>query len=164
MMQERIANYFKTQPVVKAWVFGSYSRGEQKPWSDVDILVEFDKEKPIGLLKFAGIICDLEDLTGHKIDLVEEVSVWESGELGACGYGCLTKRLTDTVLEIFASGVLHDALIDDGKGQLVAVGRGAIACQTGDACQRTRLGADITFSGCLLHTVLEGAVDTGNRE
>lgn len=72
MMQERIANYFKNQPVVKAWMFGSYSRGEQKPWSDVDILVEFDKENPIGLLKFAGIICDLEDLTGHKIDLVEE--------------------------------------------------------------------------------------------
>ena len=39
---------------------------------DVDILVEFDKEKPIGLLKFAGIICDLEDLIGHKVDLVEE--------------------------------------------------------------------------------------------
>ena len=75
IMQERIANYFKTQPVVKAWIFGSYSRGEQKPWSDVDILVEFDKEKPIGLLKFAGIICDLEDLTGHKIDLVEEGTV-----------------------------------------------------------------------------------------
>ena len=72
VMQERIADYFKTQPVVKAWIFGSYSRGEQKPWSDVDILVEFDKEKPIGLLKFAGIVCDLEDLTGHKIDLVEE--------------------------------------------------------------------------------------------
>lgn len=71
-MQERIANYFKTQPVVKAWLFGSYSRGEQKPWSDVDILVELDDEQPIGLLKFAGIICDLEDLTGQKIDLVEE--------------------------------------------------------------------------------------------
>ena len=37
-----------------------------------DLLVEFDKNHPIGLLKFAGIICDLEDLTGHKIDLVEE--------------------------------------------------------------------------------------------
>lgn len=72
VMQEQIAKYFKTQPVLKAWMFGSYSRGEQKPWSDIDILVEFDKEKPIGLLKFAGIICDLEDLTGHKVDLVEE--------------------------------------------------------------------------------------------
>ena len=72
VMQERIADYFKTQSVLKAWLFGSYSRGEQKPWSDVDILVELDDKQPIGLLKFSGIICDLEDLTGHKIDLVEE--------------------------------------------------------------------------------------------
>ncbi len=71
-MQEKIANYLKTQPVLKAWLFGSYSRGEQKPWSDIDILVELDHERPIGLLKFAAIICDLEDLTGHRIDLVEE--------------------------------------------------------------------------------------------
>lgn len=72
MMNKVIADYFKTQPVQRAWLFGSFARGEQRPWSDVDILVEFDKEKPIGLLKFAGIICDLEDLIGHKVDLVEE--------------------------------------------------------------------------------------------
>ena len=72
VMQQTIADYFKTQPVLKAWLFGSYSRGEEKPWSDVDILVEFDREHPIGLLKFAGITCDLEDLIGRKVDLVEE--------------------------------------------------------------------------------------------
>lgn len=72
VMQQAIANYFKTQPVLKAWLFGSYSRNEQRPWSDVDILVELDKEKPIGLLKFAGIACDLEDLIGRKVDLIEE--------------------------------------------------------------------------------------------
>ena len=72
VIQQTIADYFKTQPVLKAWLFGSYSRGEQKPWSDIDILVELDDKQPIGLLKFSGIICDLEDLTGHKIDLVEE--------------------------------------------------------------------------------------------
>ncbi len=72
VMQQVIADYFKTQPVLKAWLFGSYSRNEQRPWSDVDILVELDRKKPIGLLKFAGIICDLEDLIGHKVDLVED--------------------------------------------------------------------------------------------
>ncbi len=72
VMQQAIANYFKTQPVLKAWLFGSYSRNEQRPWSDVDILVELDKDKPIGLLKFAGIACDLEDLIGRKVDLIEE--------------------------------------------------------------------------------------------
>ena len=31
LMNQRIADYFKTQPVVKAWLFGSYSRNEQRP-------------------------------------------------------------------------------------------------------------------------------------
>jgi len=43
-MQETIADYFKTQPVLKAWIIGSYSRGEQRPWSDVDILVQYDRQ------------------------------------------------------------------------------------------------------------------------
>jgi len=36
-MQKTIADYFRTQPVLKAWIFGSYSRGEQRPWSDVNM-------------------------------------------------------------------------------------------------------------------------------
>lgn len=33
-----IADYFRTQPVVKAWVFGSVARGEDTPHSDVDFI------------------------------------------------------------------------------------------------------------------------------
>ena len=33
MMNQQIAEYFKTQPVVKAWIFGSYSRNEQRSWA-----------------------------------------------------------------------------------------------------------------------------------
>lgn len=40
-MTRMIAEYFKTQPVVKAWLFGSFARGEENPQSDVDILVEY---------------------------------------------------------------------------------------------------------------------------
>ena len=36
-MAQQIAEYFKTQPVLKAWLFGSYARGEQTEKSDVDI-------------------------------------------------------------------------------------------------------------------------------
>ena len=39
-MNQTIADYFKTQPVLKAWLFGSYSRGEERPDSDVDLVVE----------------------------------------------------------------------------------------------------------------------------
>ncbi len=42
-MTKIIADYCKTQPVVKAWLFGSFARGEETPESDVDILVEFDR-------------------------------------------------------------------------------------------------------------------------
>ena len=33
-----IRQYFMTQPVKKAWLFGSFSRGEETAESDVDIL------------------------------------------------------------------------------------------------------------------------------
>lgn len=71
-MRQTIANYFKTQPVLKAWLFGSYSRGEQRPWSDVDILVQYDRRQPIGLLKIAGMKDDLEDLLNCEVDIVED--------------------------------------------------------------------------------------------
>lgn len=67
-----IQGYFATQPITKAWLFGSYSRGEEKEGSDVDILVSFDKDAKIGLFKYASIICQLESLLKHKVDLVEE--------------------------------------------------------------------------------------------
>lgn len=72
MMNQQIAEYFKTQPVVKAWLFGSWSRGDQRPWSDVNILVQYDRSHPIGLLKIAGMKVDLEDLLNREVDLVEE--------------------------------------------------------------------------------------------
>ncbi|MGM9703841.1 MAG: nucleotidyltransferase family protein [Prevotella sp.] len=71
MMTKTIADYFKTQPVLKAWLFGSYSRGEQTKDSDVDIIVLLDKSRPIGL-KFFGMWSDLEELLGRKVDLVSE--------------------------------------------------------------------------------------------
>ncbi|MBO4327996.1 MAG: nucleotidyltransferase family protein [Bacteroidales bacterium] len=74
MMIQLIAEYFKTQPVLKAWLFGSYARGEQHADSDVDILVVFDQEtgKGVSLLKHIGIALDLEDLLGRKVDLVTD--------------------------------------------------------------------------------------------
>ena len=71
-MIQLIANYFKTQPVLKAWLFGSYARGEERPWSDMDILVQYDRNQSIGLLKIAGMQLDLEDLLGLEVDLVED--------------------------------------------------------------------------------------------
>lgn len=68
---ETLRLYFSTQPVLKAWLFGSFSRGEETQDSDVDIIVALDKSKPIGL-KFFGMWSDLEELLGRKVDLVSD--------------------------------------------------------------------------------------------
>ncbi len=71
-MIETIREYFKTQPVLKAWLFGSYARGEETPESDVDILVVYDDSKPVGLMKIANMYVNLKKLLNREVDLVEE--------------------------------------------------------------------------------------------
>ena len=66
-----LQDYFAKQPVLKAWVFGSFSRGENKAGSDIDILVVLDKSQPIGL-KFFGMVIELESLLNRPVDLVVE--------------------------------------------------------------------------------------------
>ena len=73
-MTQTIADYFKTQPVLKAWLFGSFARGEQRPDSDVDILVVLDHSRPVGL-EFFGMYEDLKELLGRNVDLVTERSL-----------------------------------------------------------------------------------------
>lgn len=68
-MIQILQEYFKTQPVEKAWVFGSYARGEETPDSDVDILVELDYSQPIGL-QYVQMKLDLQNLLAKKVDLV----------------------------------------------------------------------------------------------
>jgi predicted nucleotidyltransferase len=76
VMQKTIADYFKTQPVLKAWLFGSFARGEETPRSDVDILFVPDRSgKPFTLFTHGGMLMDLQELLGRKVDLVEEGSL-----------------------------------------------------------------------------------------
>ena len=70
-----IQDYFRQEPVERAWIFGSFSRMEERPDSDVDILVDLDTSSPIGLLQYAGMINRLEALLGRKVDLVAKDSV-----------------------------------------------------------------------------------------
>ena len=74
MIIKLIADYFKTQPVLKAYLFGSFSRGEETESSDIDILIVLDDSQHVGL-KFFGMYEDLKDLLGRKVDLVTERSL-----------------------------------------------------------------------------------------
>ena len=69
---EKICSYFKTQPILKAWVFGSASRGEARPDSDIDIMVVFDPNAHVGLFKYSQIYTELKDLLGKEVDLVQD--------------------------------------------------------------------------------------------
>jgi predicted nucleotidyltransferase len=64
-----IKDFFSKQPVLKAYLFGSYSRGNQTENSDVDLLVELDYSQPIGL-EFIQMQLDLQNLLSKKVDLV----------------------------------------------------------------------------------------------
>jgi predicted nucleotidyltransferase len=69
----------KTVPILKrhgvsyAAVFGSVSRGEDRPQSDVDILVRIGR--PMGMFGFMRLINDLEDILKKKVDVVTEQSL-----------------------------------------------------------------------------------------
>lgn len=67
-----IQNYFATQPVEKAWLFGSFSRGEERQDSDIDLMVVFNKDAHVSLLRHAGMIVELEDRLQRKVDMVTE--------------------------------------------------------------------------------------------
>ena len=54
-------------------VFGSFARGEEKLESDLDIIVE--TEKGTSLLDIIAIKQDIEELLGHKVDVVTEASI-----------------------------------------------------------------------------------------
>jgi len=68
----RLSKYFASQPIEKAWIFGSYARSEENKKSDIDILVNFSPESKVTLFKYIHIVNDLQALTGKKVDLVED--------------------------------------------------------------------------------------------
>lgn len=51
-------------------VFGSVSRDEAGPQSDIDILVDLEPDR--SLLDLGGLLMDLEELLGRKVDVVTE--------------------------------------------------------------------------------------------
>ena len=72
IMTQQIADYFKTQPVLKAWLFGSFARGEQTENSDVDILILPDKSQHFSLFTLSGMYEDLKELLGCEVDLITD--------------------------------------------------------------------------------------------
>jgi predicted nucleotidyltransferase len=69
-----IRDYFVGKPVLKAYLFGSYSRKEADSNSDIDILVDLDYSRHIGL-GFVQMKLDLEQQLHKSVDLVSSQAV-----------------------------------------------------------------------------------------
>lgn len=69
-IKSKIISVLKKSKVIRAGVFGSYSRGKQKPNSDIDIVVEIN-DKNMSLLGFIALNLKLERILKNKVDLVE---------------------------------------------------------------------------------------------
>jgi len=67
---KKIVQVLKNQGAKKIAIFGSYMRGEEKPGSDIDIIIEFSERK--SLLELVGIEQELSDVLGVKVDLLTE--------------------------------------------------------------------------------------------
>ncbi|MDP2736535.1 MAG: nucleotidyltransferase family protein [bacterium] len=67
-IKAKILPILKKNDVVRASIFGSFARGEEKKRSDIDMLVELDKKH--SLLDLIGIKYELEDVLKRKVDLL----------------------------------------------------------------------------------------------
>ena len=71
--RDRILEIAAEHGAYKIKLFGSVVRGEDKSDSDIDFLVEFEQNR--SLIDHIALKQDLEDLLGHKVDVVTEGSL-----------------------------------------------------------------------------------------
>lgn len=69
-----VKDFFSGQPVKKAYLYGSFARNEADSNSDVDILVDLDYSKHIGLA-FITMQAELQQKLQKKIDLISSKAV-----------------------------------------------------------------------------------------
>lgn len=67
---EQIRNHLAKQPVLKAYVFGSYARGDSSDQSDIDLLVTL--VNGVSLFDFIRIKQDLEKRLSKIVDLFSD--------------------------------------------------------------------------------------------
>jgi predicted nucleotidyltransferase len=67
----KIANYLESQlRIERAWIFGSFARGDHHELSDIDLTIEPNSEWFVTLFDLAELQFQLQKITRKKIDLV----------------------------------------------------------------------------------------------
>ena len=72
-LQNKLFSTFREHGIKHAAVFGSVSRGDDLPGSDIDLLVKLGK--PTGLVGFVRLVNEIEKKLGRKVDLLTESGV-----------------------------------------------------------------------------------------
>jgi len=67
--KELLIEFCKRNHISKLSVFGSAIRGQLKPDSDIDLLVEFEKNRTPGLFGIIRMEMVLSEMLGRKVDL-----------------------------------------------------------------------------------------------
>lgn len=65
----------RARGVSHAALFGSVARGEQRPDSDIDILVEIAPDAPVGVFEYVGIVRLIEDMFPTRVDVANRDSL-----------------------------------------------------------------------------------------
>ena len=67
--EEQIADFCQRNHIRKFAFYGSVLRDDFRSDSDIDVLVEFEPDQPIGLMEVVGMERRLSELMGRKVDL-----------------------------------------------------------------------------------------------
>ncbi len=70
IIRERITPVCQRYPIQKAYLFGSYARGNATEKSDIDLRIEGDIKS---FFMLGGIYSELEDALGTKLDLLSKI-------------------------------------------------------------------------------------------
>ena len=65
---DKVAEICRRHHIVELAIFGSAARGEMRPDSDIDVLVEFEPDAVYGL-EYFGIEMELAEIFGRRVDL-----------------------------------------------------------------------------------------------
>ena len=82
-IKRRLSPFINEYGISKAGIFGSYARNQASEGSDLDLIIDFQKE--FGLIKLLNLKLLLEEKLGKKVDIIE--------------YSCLNPDIADSVLK-----------------------------------------------------------------
>lgn len=62
--------FYRAKGVTRMAVFGSVARGDARPDSDVDVVIDYDRGSRFSLLTLCGVQNETADWLGRKVDML----------------------------------------------------------------------------------------------